>query len=350
MGRVIRARGAIGKAVLALFGSALALAVLVPVIFFTTLSLASNYEAYRFPADFLPRLSYDAIVSYNAEADSYSLKLRTKDGEEPLKTDRDPDSFRFYLAGQLNVMMTNREIVALLDRARAEGRVETRLAKSLLRNYEVFLILADGTFKAMLVSLRAAAWTIAISLTLGGLAGYTMARMEFKLKGAVNLGLLLVRMFPIVAISIPMIIYIVKMDLYDTPLALAIVYSVPNIALTAWITNSIFKGISVELEEASMVFGAGRIRTFFRITAPLAFPALVASSLYAFLAAWNDTITALVMTNEHPTLALVVYRTVGNSTIPNVPAAGAIVLLLPSLVFTFVIKKYINQMWGNVKL
>jgi ABC-type maltose transport system permease subunit len=45
---------------------------------------------------------------------------------------------------------------------------------------------------------------------------------------------------------------------------LAIVYSVSNIALTAWITSSIFQGINIELEEASMVFGATKIQTFFK--------------------------------------------------------------------------------------
>lgn len=348
--RKIRTKGIIGHTLFSLAIATIVLAVLVPVTYFVTLSFASNYEAYRFPANFLPRLSYDALLVYNAGADNYSLKLKSEEGYTSLKTDKDPDSFRFYLINQLNVKMTTGDIEHLMEQAKAEGQIQVKLRKNLFRNYTVFLTLADGTFAALLVSLKAAGWTIVISLSLGGLTGYTLARMKFKFKESINLSLLVVRMFPIVAISIPMVVYIIKMNLYDTPLSLAIVYSVPNIALTAWITSSIFKGISVELEEAAMVFGASRIRTFFRITVPLAFPALVASSLYAFLAAWNDTITSLVMTNEHPTLALVVYRTVGNSTIPNVPAAGAIVLLIPSLVFTFIIKNYINQMWGNVKI
>lgn len=348
--RKLRAGSIVGGTVMSLAVASICLAVLVPVIYFVTLSFASNYEAYRFPSNFLPRFSYDAMIVHNPGANNFSLKLKEGEGYGSLKTDRDPDSFRFYLINQLNVRIKPAEMDKLLERARAEGQIQVKLRKRLIRNYEVFLTLADGTFEALLVSLRAAGWTIAISLSLGGLAGYTLARMNFKLKESINLSLLIVRMFPIVAISIPMVIYIVKMNLYDTPLSLAIVYSVPNIALTAWITSSIFRGINVELEEASMVFGASKLRTFFKITAPLAFPALVASSLYAFLAAWNDTITALVMTNEHPTLAMVVYRTVGNSTIPNVPAAGAIVLLIPSLVFTFIIKNYINQMWGNVKI
>ena len=102
--------------------------------------------------------------------------------------------------------------------------------------------------------------------------------------------------------------------------------------------------------EAAMVVGASRLKTLLTITFPLAFPAIVASSLYAFLAAWNDSITALIMTNENPTLALLVYRTVGSSTIPNLPAAGAVVLLIPSLIFTFIIKDYINQLWGSAAI
>jgi len=144
---------------------------------------------------------------------------------------------------------------------------------------------------------------------------------------------------------------LIKMGLYDTLLGLALLYSVPNIALTAWITNSIFIGINQELEEASMVFGAGRFQTFMRVTLPLAFPALAASSMYSFLTAWNDTISALILTNENQTLALVVYKAIGTTSSGiQYAAAGSIVLILPALVFTFIIRKYIGQMWGGVEL
>lgn len=336
------------KTVIALITAAIALSILLPVFYFVTISFASNYETYQFPARLFPSTSYDARFVYNDSGDDYSLFVKRQGEYESLKTDKTSKKFRTYLLNQLNVKMSEDEIDGILAQAKEQGSVSLTLSKDMLRNYEIFLILADGSMKALFNSLLAAGWTILISITLGGSAGYALARLRFKGRDAVNLSLMVVRMFPIVAISIPMIIYILKLNLYDTPLSLAIVYSVPNIALTAWITSSIFQGISVELEEASLVFGAGRLTTFMRITVPLAFPALVASSLYAFLAAWNDSITALIMTNENPTIALVVYRTVGSSTIANIPAAGAIVLLIPSLIFTFIIKNYINQLWGNV--
>lgn len=343
-------KNSVYKAVFVLTAAALIMAVLVPVMYFVSVSFASNYEAFQFPARIFPAFTYDARLLYNASEDNYSLHLNTKGEYAPVKTDNNIKRFKAYLLEQLNVNMPEEELAELMLQAKSSGAVQIKLHKDMLRNYKIFMILAEGSLTALLNSLKAAAWTILISLTLGGTAGYALARVNFKYKEAVGLGLLLVRMFPVVAISLPMVIYIMKMNIYDTPLSLALVYSVPNVALTAWITSSIFKGISVELEEAALVFGASRLRTFLNITAPLAFPALIASSLYAFLAAWNDSIVALIMTNEHPTLALVVYRTVGSSNIPNIPAAGAIVLLIPALIFTFVIKNYINQLWGNVQL
>jgi len=161
----------------------------------------------------------------------------------------------------------------------------------------------------------------------------------------------IVRMFPMVGISIPMALLLIRFGLFDTLIGLALLYSVPNIALTAWITSSIFIGINRELEEASMVFGANGIQTFMKITLPLAFPALAASSMYSFLTAWNDTISALILTDRNQTLALVVYKAIGTTSSGiQYAAAGSIVLILPALVFTFIIRRYIGQMWGGVEL
>ena len=194
-------------------------------------------------------------------------------------------------------------------------------------------------------------YTILISLSLGSLAGYAIARYKFKGREQINVGLLIVRMFPTVGISIPMAVMLIKMGLYDTMLGLAFLYSIPNIALTSWITSSIFIGINKELEEASFVFGANSVQTFMKITLPMAFPAMAASSMYSFLTAWNDTISALILTNQNQTLALVVYKAIGTTSSGiQYAAAGSIVLIIPALVFTFIIRKYIGQMWGGVEL
>jgi len=72
--------------------------------------------------------------------------------------------------------------------------------------------------------------------------------------------------------------------------------------------------------------------------------------MYAFLAAWNDSITALILANNNPTLSLLIYKAIGSSGEIQLAAAGALIQIAPALVFTFIIKNYINQLWGNVKL
>lgn len=343
--------GPFSKAVFYLILVTVAGMVLLPILYFLTISFASNYEAYQFPAKLFPTFSYTAELRYNGAKEDYTLLLRKGTAFEAVKTTADPADFSLYCKSQLNVLIPSGDVQKMFSRSKQNlGPLPIKLRKDFFRNYVVFFILADGTMRALLNSLQAAGWTIFISLLFGGVAGYIIARYKFRGRNGFSTTLLVVRMFPAVALSLPLVVYIMKMNLYDTPLSLAMVYAVPNIALTAWITSSIFKGISVELEEAAMVFGATRLKTLLTITFPLAFPAIIASSLYAFLAAWNDSITALIMTNDNPTLALLVYRTVGSSTIPNLPAAGAVVLLIPSLVFTFIIKNYINQLWGSVTI
>ncbi len=159
--------------------------------------------------------------------------------------------------------------------------------------------------------------------------------------------MLIVRMFPMVAISIPIMVILIKLGLNDSMLGLAIVYSIPNISLTAWVTRSVFLGINRELEEASLIFGASKFQTFYKITLPLVLPAFAAASMYAFLGAWNDTVVALILSNNRPTLALAIYKSVGASSSIHYAAAGALILIIPALIFTFIIKNYIKQLWGE---
>jgi len=156
-------------------------------------------------------------------------------------------------------------------------------------------------------------------------------------------------MYPGVAIALPMVIILANMGFYDRPIGLSLVYSVGSIALTVWITASIFLGIPVELEEAAQVFGATRFGAFMRVTLPLALPGLAAAAMYAFLGAWNETVSAIILTQFNPTFSVVVYQTLlGAVGQVNLAAAGGIVMALPAIVFTFLIRRYIRQMWGGI--
>jgi multiple sugar transport system permease protein len=232
-----------------------------------------------------------------------------------------------------------------------EDTIYFSVRKNPFLNYSTFFNITRDAVPALLRSLQIAGVTILISLTIGGMAGFAFARYIFAGRDALKFSVLFVRMFPGVAIALPMVIILANMGFYDRPIGLALVYSVGSISLTIWITASIFMGIPTALEEAAQVFGATKFQSFLRVTLPLALPGLAASAMYAFLGAWNETVSAIILTQFNPTFAVVVYQSLlGSVGQINLSAAGGLVMAIPSVIVTFFIRRYIQQMWGGVTI
>lgn len=343
-------RKAVKKVVSLLIITTILVAVLIPVGYFVTLSFLSDYEAYSFPQPFIPKTEFELKVELTDQG-LYAIYLKNFDDQYELVMETNKTyKIKNYLKKTLSIEKTEEEIERDFSQATVDNPVYLTYDKNMFYNYKAFFSVTNKAEEALVNSLKAAGWTILISLSIGSLAGYSMARYVFAFKSQISVSLLIVRMFPTLTIAIPMAITLIKFGFFDTMFGLALVYSIPNIALTAWVTSSIFIGISKELEEASEVFGATKLQTFRYITLPLAFPGLVASSMYAFLTAWNDSINALILTNDNPTLSLVVYKNLAAGGQHQINAAGSIILIIPALIFTYFIKNYINQMWGEVKL
>lgn len=341
---------ALQKTLIALVLSTMVMAVIIPLLFFTTISFSNAVEMTQFPKKLFPQFNVTVKIEPN-EFDEFELFYDGGDGYESVITSKNPSKMETHFRRQYSVTIPGDELIADFEKTLTEGPLEFTYRKDILYNFKQFFSIVPNASSALMNSIKVSFYTILISLSIGSLAGYGIARYDFKGKKQINVSLLIVRMFPMVGISIPMALLLIRFGLFDTLLGLAFLYSVPNIALTAWITSSIFVGINKELEEASMVFGATGVQTFMKITLPMAFPALAASSMYSFLTAWNDTISALILTNENQTLALVVYKAIGTTSSGiQYAAAGSIILIIPALVFTMIIRKYIGQMWGGVEL
>lgn len=339
----------IQKTVFAMILSAMVFIVVIPLLFFLNTTLASDVEMSVFPKPILPKLTVTVKVA-PTEDGQYEIFHDSGKGYRSIITTKDPVKLENHFRRQYSVTLPGEKLLDDFAKTKTEGPMEFTYGKNLLFNFKQFFTIVNNSLPALKNSIIVSLYTILISLSIGSLAGYAMARYNFRLKSVINISLLIVRMFPVVGISIPMAILLIRFGMFDTLPGLALLYSIPNIALTSWITSSIFIGINKELEEASMVFGANRFQTFMRITLPLAFPALAASSMYAFLTAWNDTISALILTNRNQTLALVVYKAIGTTSSGiQYAAAGSVILILPALVFTFIIRKYVSQMWGGVE-
>ncbi|MFH1634197.1 MAG: carbohydrate ABC transporter permease [Chloroflexota bacterium] len=334
-----------------IFISGIAIAFLLPVFFIVSLSFLSIREAYSFPLPLLPALKTELMFTRGERGYLLSVYDRVHGEYKSVQDTSDLQKISEYMRYQLATPMTIEEIELEIAKLDTQDVVYFSHNKNLLSNYQTFFRVA-GTgqaIPALMRSLQICAMTILISLSIGGMAGYAFARYIFKGRNALKFSVLFVRMFPGVAIALPMVIILANMGFYDQPIGLSLVYSVGSIAITVWITASIFMGIPVSLEEAAQVFGATKLQAFFRITLPLAFPGLAAAAMYAFLGAWNETVSAIILTTFNPTFSVIVYQTVlGAVGQVNLAAAGGMVMALPAVIFTFFIRKYINQMWGGV--
>lgn len=338
------------KTVIGIVLTTMVICVVVPILFFLSVSFSSDNEMYKFPKKLLPTFHVTVRVA-PAPDNEYELFYNDGGGYKSIITTKNPSKFENIFRSVYSVIQPGEKFLQDFIQTRTRGPMEFTYSKDILFNFKQFFSIVNNALPSLKNSILVSIYTILISLSIGSLAGYGMARYTFKFKEFINVSMLIVRMFPVVGISIPMAIILIKFGLFDSLIGLALLYSVPNIALTAWITSSIFIGINTELEEASLIYGANTFQTFMRITLPLAFPALAASSMYAFLTAWNDTISALILTNQNQTLALVVYKAIGTTTSGiQYAAAGSLILILPALVFTFIVRKYVNQMWGGVEL
>lgn len=325
--------------------------ILTPVFFVVSLSFLSTREAYQYPLPLLPEL----VTKFKLEGGEQGYLVSVYDKfDEEYQTVQDTSDFEklsVYFKSQLSVYMSPEEIAQYAAQYDETGEpVYFTGRKNLIHNYNTFFRITRDAAPAFLRSIEIAVMTIVISLVIGGMAGYSFARYIFRGRNALKFSVLFVRMFPGVAIAVPMVIILVNMGFYDKPIGLALVYSVGAIALTIWITASIFMGIPRSIEEAAEVFGATKTRAFIRITLPLALPGLAAAAMYAFLGAWNETVAALILTQFNPTFSVVVYQSLlGSVGQVNLAAAGGITMALPAVFFTFMIRKYINQMWGGIK-
>lgn len=136
---------------------------------------------------------------------------------------------------------------------------------------------------------------LALSLITGIPAAYALGRYRFKGKNDIAFTFLSFRFAPELLVIIPIYLIFQQIGLYDTYIGLIWVYQLITMPMVIWILMSYFEDISVELEQASMVDGFPPFRTFLRVILPLAKPGIAASSLLAFIYAWNNFIFALIL-------------------------------------------------------
>ncbi len=212
---------------------------------------------------------------------------------------------------------------------------------------ESFMYFANayGVIDATLRSIFVALITIGISLLIGAPAGYALARFQFRGREAFRLGILMTRMFPTSLLAIPLAIMYINFNLYDTLLGISLMHvslALPFVVLT---TTSLFMKIPYDLEEAAMTLGCSRMGAFVRICLPMVTPGLVAAAIFTFVVSWNEVYAASVLSVQNRTLPAHIMATLQASPL-NFKFAGGFFMTIPALVFIFIIRKRLLNMWG----
>ncbi|MBS7701155.1 MAG: carbohydrate ABC transporter permease [Cryobacterium sp.] len=203
----------------------------------------------------------------------------------------------------------------------------------------------EGVGQAMVNSIIAAAITMALSIALGAPAGYALARFTFPGQNAYRLLILLTRAFPLAILALPLTVAFIRIGLYDTAFGVALIHTALALPFAALVSASLFQAIPRELEEAAWVFGCTRFQAFTKVVLPLALPGIAATAIFAFVISWNEVFAASVLTVRNRTLTAYLLTVLAESPL-HFRFAGGFLLIVPSIVFIFAVRKYLFAMWG----
>jgi N,N'-diacetylchitobiose transport system permease protein len=209
-----------------------------------------------------------------------------------------------------------------------------------LDNFRRALDIADfwgPVGRSLIVSLS----VVVIGVVVGMLAALAISRFAFRGRKIVIVGILAVQMIPLVAMIIPVFLLLNDLNQYDKLTGLIITYLTFILPFTVWTLRGFIVNIPKELEEAAMVDGCSRTGAFIRVVFPLLAPGMVATSVYAFIQAWNEYIYALMlMSQDHQTATVWLGNfTTKHGTEYAPMMAGATMMAVPIVVLFLIVQR-----------
>ena len=221
------------------------------------------------------------------------------------------------------------------------------------QNYvEVFvrIPLARHLLNSLFISLTSVVLNIAVAAP----AAYALARIQFSGRGMFGLGVLVAQMFSPVIVLIPLFKMMKALNLLDTYTALILVNTAITLPFSIWMLRGFFKNIPTELEDAAMIDGLSRTGMLFRVALPLTAPGLATTAIFAFVAAWNEFIFALVLVSrrEMQPITMALYAWEKNNVVEwNYLMATAVVATIPTVLLFSLVRRWLTSglMSGAVK-
>ncbi|MGQ4332255.1 carbohydrate ABC transporter permease [Streptomyces hayashii] len=165
-------------------------------------------------------------------------------------------------------------------------------------NYRAVFDPSQGFGRALLNSLIVSGTTTVLALLLATFTAYAMARLHFRFKRLILTLIIATSMFPVVSIVVPLLKLFTDIGWINTYQAMIVPSMSFVLPLAVWNLTTFFKQMPDELEEAAMIDGCTRGQAFRKVIIPLAAPGIFTTAIICFIAAWNEFLIALSMTNR----------------------------------------------------
>ena len=187
--------------------------------------------------------------------------------------------------------------------------------------------------------------TVLVTLAFSIPGAYAVARLRFRGSSAFSRSILLIYMVPMIVLALPIYILFSITGLRNTILGLVLIYPVTTIPVALYMLQGYFRGLPYEIEEAGLMDGLSRLAVIWKITLPLALPALASVSLYVFMIAWNEFLLAFMLLDDPLTFTLT--RGVASLNGSEVPRqhlmAGAVISTVPILLIFLFLERFMTK-------
>lgn len=196
-------------------------------------------------------------------------------------------------------------------------------------------------YTALRNSLIIAGGATALSLLIGSLAAYALARLHTGGRHF-PFWLLSQRFMPPVVLVIPLFLIMRDLKWIDTHHGMIALYTVLNLPYVIWMMRSYIAGLPIEIEESALVDGATRLGVLANITLPLVMPGLIATATFAFIFSWTEFLFAVIFTRTNAfTLPVTISGYIGSQGTNYGQAASlAIVATVPLFVLGLLVQKH----------
>jgi multiple sugar transport system permease protein len=168
-------------------------------------------------------------------------------------------------------------------------------------HYRAVLSPDQDTLRFLLNSLIVAGTTTVVSVALGALAAYALARLRlpFGLATLIAFAFLIVRFYPKVTVALPYFLLMRDLGLLDTPAAVIVAHVGLTLPFVVWLMLAFFREFPRELEESARIDGCTVWQRFRLIVLPLTKPALMTAALMTAILSWNEFLMASAVAPAH---------------------------------------------------